>query len=238
MGAQMTKMKRCTKCNIVKPLDAFYKDSRARDGLTGHCKVCRIEAAAQYYKRFPERVKATGAQYRAKNAARIAARKAAYYRQNIDKRKGYNALYYREHAEQIKEHSRRYSREHPRLEQNRERSRRYRLKYPDRVKASHARQYAKHPERWTAYVHNRRTALCDIKLTVDILNEVIAASNGVCPYCGEPFEDGHIDHIIPVSKGGTNDRENLIYCCAFCNMSKHDKLLEDWLSEQRGRPNG
>ena len=65
-------------------------------------------------------------------------------------------------------------------------------------------------------------------MTSAIIQEVIAAPGGICPYCGEPFEGGHIDHVVPVSRGGTNDRENLVYCCTSCNLSKHDKTLEEW----------
>lgn len=67
------------------------------------------------------------------------------------------------------------------------------------------------------------------KLTASMIQEAMDAADYICPYCGDPFKDGHIDHIIPVSQGGTNDRENLVYCCAFCNMSKGARMLEDWL---------
>ena len=33
-----------------------------------------------------------------------------------------------------------------------------------------------------------------------------------------------IDHILPVAKGGTNDRENLTVSCERCNQIKRDKL--------------
>jgi hypothetical protein len=33
-------MKTCTKCKIEKPLNEFYKENRAKDGLKYHCKSC------------------------------------------------------------------------------------------------------------------------------------------------------------------------------------------------------
>lgn len=36
----MAVMKRCPKCEESKPLDAFHKDRRRRDGLFSRCKTC------------------------------------------------------------------------------------------------------------------------------------------------------------------------------------------------------
>ena len=51
-----------------------------------------------------------------------------------------------------------------------------------------------------------------------------------CQYCGRSAKDGavlEVDHIIPKSKGGTNDMDNLITACRECNRGKRDKLLDD-----------
>lgn len=78
--------------------------------------------------------------------------------------------------------------------------------------------------------HNRRIRLNGHILTKQIISEVKEASNNICPYCGSPFTDGHIDHIVPVSRGGTNARDNLLYVCADCNHRKGNRLLADFLS--------
>lgn len=49
-----------------------------------------------------------------------------------------------------------------------------------------------------------------------------------CVYCGGPFE--HVDHVLPVSRGGTDDVENLVPSCTSCNTSKGDRLLDEWLT--------
>ena len=48
-----------------------------------------------------------------------------------------------------------------------------------------------------------------------------------CRYCGRQSDTCvlHVDHLIPVSKGGTNDPENLITSCEDCNLGKSDKLI-------------
>lgn len=53
--------------------------------------------------------------------------------------------------------------------------------------------------------------------------------NYQCQYCGDengPFE---IDHIHPVSRGGTDEEDNLCLACKPCNISKSNKLLTEWV---------
>jgi hypothetical protein len=46
-----------------------------------------------------------------------------------------------------------------------------------------------------------------------------------CEYCLSQHELSHddfsIEHIVPISKGGTNDRENLAFSCQSCNNHKY-----------------
>ena len=48
-----------------------------------------------------------------------------------------------------------------------------------------------------------------------------------CQACGARANDGvklHVDHIHPVSKGGTNDLSNLQCLCQACNLGKADRI--------------
>lgn len=48
-----------------------------------------------------------------------------------------------------------------------------------------------------------------------------------CSYCGRrpPEVALQIDHVLPVSLGGTNDEDNLVAACWDCNIGKGDTLL-------------
>ena len=46
-----------------------------------------------------------------------------------------------------------------------------------------------------------------------------------CQYCGST-RHLTIDHVIPKSKGGSEDWDNLVVACSQCNTKKGDKLLE------------
>ncbi len=43
-----------------------------------------------------------------------------------------------------------------------------------------------------------------------------------CRYCGAR-ENLHVDHVFPISKGGSNDLRNLQLLCQKCNLKKHAK---------------
>ena len=48
-----------------------------------------------------------------------------------------------------------------------------------------------------------------------------------CTYCGSPATEGNpltIDHVIPLTRGGTNQRENLTVACYRCNRTKSDAV--------------
>jgi hypothetical protein len=59
---------------------------------------------------------------------------------------------------------------------------------------------------------------------------IVVASRAVykCEYCLLPekvsFYNFQIDHIISLKHGGTNDVENLAYCCPDCNYAKGTDL--------------
>lgn len=45
----------------------------------------------------------------------------------------------------------------------------------------------------------------------------------ICYHCGAVAEDGHCDHLVPVSKGGTDSINNLVWSCGTCNTEKSNK---------------
>lgn len=59
--------------------------------------------------------------------------------------------------------------------------------------------------------------------------EVFKRDGFTCQYCGKSAPEVvlEVDHIKPVSKGGTNDILNLITSCFECNRGKSDKLLNE-----------
>lgn len=69
-----------------------------------------------------------------------------------------------------------------------------------------------------------------VKLNYEVLTEVHRddAKHMPCIYCWEPMERPSWDHVIPLSKGGPNNRGNLVVVCQECNYEKGDLSLPEY----------
>jgi 5-methylcytosine-specific restriction endonuclease McrA len=58
---------------------------------------------------------------------------------------------------------------------------------------------------------------------------VYARDNGNCQYCGHrvSVSDATFDHIIPKSKGGKTNWENIVVACFKCNQTKGNRLPKE-----------
>ena len=68
-----------------------------------------------------------------------------------------------------------------------------------------------------------------VKLTKQIRKSILARDNWTCQRCGnsvynEPNLLLEVDHIIPISKGGKTEPNNLQTLCWRCNRSKSDNI--------------
>jgi 5-methylcytosine-specific restriction endonuclease McrA len=53
-------------------------------------------------------------------------------------------------------------------------------------------------------------------------------TSGWCIYCG--VEADTVDHMIPKSRGGTDDVDNLIPACRACNQEKGDRTYDEYVN--------
>ena len=118
----------------------------------------------------------------------------------------------------------------------------YEAKKPERLAKNKVRFKEKRDQYWPAIMEYRRQHP-EINIAgrarrraagtppPAVLRELLRAATACC-YCGvsfyEPAVKKHIDHVVPVSRGGSGDITNLAVACATCNLRKSSKTLDEW----------
>ena len=69
----------------------------------------------------------------------------------------------------------------------------------------------------------------DGTLTTSEWREILVMYDGRCAYCYQPSEKLQLEHIHPLSKGGTHTADNVVPACPSCNYSKGSKSLLRWM---------
>lgn len=155
-------------------------------------------------------------EWRLRNRDRLAAYDRS--RAQTDERKSANRAWRVAHKERLAESGKQYYESNK--DRLREKYRQYRQANKDRV-----RQWAR------AGFHRRRARILAAEGThtaVDIQRQY-EAQKGRCYYCHKKLgKTYHVDHVVPLSRGGTNGPENLVIACPKCNVSKNDRLPHEW----------
>ena len=63
-------------------------------------------------------------------------------------------------------------------------------------------------------------------ITLKVRMEVLRHNSSQCVYCGRkpPAVPLEVDHVVPFSKGGSNDLSNLQTLCFDCNRGKSNRF--------------
>lgn len=67
--------------------------------------------------------------------------------------------------------------------------------------------------------HQRRAAKFGKPISLNEWQKVLDFYNGRCAYCKTNRYE-HMEHVVPLSKGGVHDISNLVPACADCNQAK------------------
>jgi 5-methylcytosine-specific restriction endonuclease McrA len=112
----------------------------------------------------------------------------------------------------------------------------YHIKNAEKLRARTRAWYRDNKGRATAKIQERRAILQraplgDLKLIADWMDQVRNNPFARCHWCGTkvPGSDVHFDHVIAISRGGSNSIGNLCASCPDCNMTKHNRLISDWI---------
>jgi 5-methylcytosine-specific restriction endonuclease McrA len=179
-------------------------------------KIEAREYQQAYYYANKERILAQKKDYYQRNRESILLNKCRYHIDNREHRNAYCREYYEKNALELNEKSRKWYLENH--DHCLKRQREWKKNNYEKARASEK-----------ACEHNRRKA--PGKLTTADIQDAVGASEGRCPYCICELEFGkiHIDHVIPLSRGGHNTRDNIVACCEDCNLRKNDKTPREFV---------
>ena len=213
-----------------------YKKYYAK-GLCKNCYMkqpCRKSYVKEYYLKNKEKIKIKGKKYRDENREKIKKAVHKWQKNNQEKLKMVAKEYYIKHKKEIKkrykkhkieklEYLKKWKVNHPGYDKkwkrdNPEKRKAINKKYNQSFKG---KLYAKQQKA-------KRSVGKPAKIIKQIVQENIFKYGTVtCEKCERRcFDNYQIDHIIPICKGGNNDRNNLQVLCAKCNQEKHVKIAD------------
>lgn len=202
--------KQCTKCDEVKPAtpEFFHRAKSMYDGLASACKTCLNKAGQEKYK--------------------------GYYEANRERMVEKSRRWYSQHKEEAAEYVRRRSAETK--AKIAEKKRRYRAENKDKIAEYNRKWRTENKGVMRAHKHRRRARQRNApgRHTAADVKRQHKAQKGKCYYCGcKVGNDYHVDHVIPLIRGGSDGPENIVIACQFCNISKKDKLPHEWGKSNR-----
>lgn len=178
------------------------------------------------------------------NKERYLEAKRAWGKANPEKVRGYAQKWRKANPETVRTASRRWVANNP--EKAKAKTRKwaqanhdYRLRYHREYRQEHREERAHsfrlwaraNPEKLRAK-ENRRRALKRKAAGHHVASDIqqqYSAQKGRCWWCGKPVgNDYHVDHVIPLVKGGSNGPENIVISCPPCNLAKGQKLPREW----------
>lgn len=219
--------KQCSKCKQWLPLDEFTKNKSFPDGLQNWCKTCmkayydanyerRLEYNRGYVAEHREHVREYQRSYRQEHPEakeKAAERSRRHYEDNKDKALDQSKRWHAENPEKVQKTQQDYYARN--REARRESSRRWRADNPDKVAAQNAERRA-------------REAGASTEEEIDF-KRIYQRDRDICYLCGRKVKksERHLDHVIPLSRGGTHSEDNLRLTHARCNLIKGSKLVEE-----------
>jgi len=157
--------------------------------------------------------------------------KNKWYLENRERLLKKKSKYYEEYRKECIEYSIKWNKEHPdkravnskiwkinHLSEYIEYNKKWVRDNPEKIQAKSQRSHYRRKTLEKNYINT---------LTSKEWLDILEVYNYRCAYCDVEFDCENLptrDHIIPLTKGGNNVKENIIPACRSCNSKKNNKL--------------
>ena len=189
-------IKECKFCHQILSLELFSKHQSCKFGRRNYCKVCVSkkynEADRLYKKKYQQRpeVQAARRLYLLEHREKIQKQRKAYYQQHQEKLRAY--------------------------------SRKRRQASGEELRNSHRLYVKNHPEQFRLYAAKRRALKRRVEYEKIDTYALWKRDRGKCGICKKSvkYQEMSIDHILPLSRGGTHTNHNCQPAHRGCNLQK------------------
>lgn len=164
-----------------------------------------------------EKERAAYRKYYKANSEKVKAKNRAWQKANPEKANAKNRAWYEANADKVMAAQKAYK------EANIE-----------KTKAAQKVYYKANPEKFRLYATSRRAVEYNSEGSLEFEDYflIFEKHDYKCPYCNADVQNNfHLDHIVPLTKGGSSWVDNFQALCPFCNLSKKDKMPWDYEEE-------
>ena len=204
---QLSFFKTCVRCKKNKFFTEFVADKRRKDGRYYYCKECVENYRQANYEKWQESHKKTNEKYKDKYTAQM----KEYAKNNKERTSLLGKLWRQKNAAIIREQDKKKQQDQT---------------YKDRHYAYNQKYLQNHPEKRKQFKANRRARETGAgSFTSQEWLELCDFYGNICLCCKEA-KPLTVDHVIPLSKSGSNTIDNLQPLCLDCNRKKQAKVID------------
>lgn len=209
-------------CNIEECNNEHYCKGLCRKHYNQQYQIDNKNQIVIERKQYYQANKSHISEYQQDNKEHISKQSKQYKKAHREEMLEYSRKYYQDNKEHLIEQSKQYNKDNK------------------KQKAEYGKQYRQTPEGkliLKAHYHNRRAltkGLTKAMLQRVYEGNILKYGTLTCVLCFKVIEFGEdsLEHLIPLSRGGNNDYENLGIAHLICNTKKHAMTLDEWFEKQ------